>query len=163
MQQPTYCADTSSLIHLSRDFPRDVFPSLWQQIEGLIGSGRLIAPREVRKEIELGSDELVRWAKKMRKMFMKPDALQTKEVQDILSNFPNLIDPASQKPQADPFVIALAKVGMGLQLGLQPASERVALTEESKVKANRIPQVCTHFGIRSLNLIELFREENWKF
>lgn len=57
-----YVIDSSSLIDLKRKYPVDVFPGVWEKIDDLIVSNRLIAPEEVFNEIENGDDELVPWA-----------------------------------------------------------------------------------------------------
>ena len=56
---PGYVIDTNALIDLwRRRYPRDVFPTLWQKIEGLIKSGELVAPQEVLNELQRQHDEL---------------------------------------------------------------------------------------------------------
>jgi len=40
-----YVIDSSSLINMHRQIPRDVFPSVWGRPESEINAGRLIAPR----------------------------------------------------------------------------------------------------------------------
>jgi hypothetical protein len=55
-----YCIDTSALIDLPRHYPSKVFKgTVWQSIETLIGTGRLRAPREVRRELAKQDDESI--------------------------------------------------------------------------------------------------------
>jgi hypothetical protein len=77
-----YCIDTSSLIELKIKYPREVFPTLWEKMEELIQNGQIIAPIEVKKEIEKGDDELKKWVrgKKRNRMFIKPDENQVMKV-----------------------------------------------------------------------------------
>ncbi len=56
-----YVADSSSLTNPHRQIPTDVFPSVRGRLESDINAGRLIAPREVRKEIEKKNDALSQW------------------------------------------------------------------------------------------------------
>jgi len=56
------CIDASSLIKLRQDFPRQVFPSVWERVEEMVRAGRLIAPDEVLQEIK-NDDVLGPWAK----------------------------------------------------------------------------------------------------
>lgn len=56
-----YVADSSSLTNPHRQIPTDVFPSVRGRLESEINAGRLIAPREVRKEIEKKNDALSQW------------------------------------------------------------------------------------------------------
>jgi len=58
-----YIIDTSSLIELNRHNPMDIYKTPWQKMEGLIRSGRLVAPREVLDEITQFDDSLAKWAK----------------------------------------------------------------------------------------------------
>ena len=106
-EQACYCTDTSALIELHATYGSDVFVSLWQKVAGLVKEGRLIAPREVLREIEK-KDGLLKWVKKYRKIFREQEIEQVQRAQEILSHFPNLIDPAKEIPDADPFVVALA-------------------------------------------------------
>ncbi|HCV43168.1 MAG TPA: DUF4411 domain-containing protein [Bacteroidetes bacterium] len=106
----SYCIDTNALVDLwRRVYPVDVFPSLWKNIEGLIESGKLIAPREVLNELEQIDDDLSKWARKHRTMFVPPDQDQLDQVKDILRQYPTLIEANKTIPDADPFVIALGK------------------------------------------------------
>jgi succinate dehydrogenase flavin-adding protein (antitoxin of CptAB toxin-antitoxin module) len=103
-----YCIDTSALIDLWRDYPIDIFPSLLEEIEKLMSDEFLIAPKQVLDELEKIDDDLLKWVKKHKKMFINLDAEQIQLVKDILSKFPNLIDATKTIPDADPFIIALA-------------------------------------------------------
>jgi hypothetical protein len=42
MAAEIYCIDASSLIKLKQDFPRAVFPAVWERVEQLVAAGRLI-------------------------------------------------------------------------------------------------------------------------
>lgn len=105
-----FCIDTCALIDLRRvHYPPDVFPGVWDDIEGLIDQGLLIAPNEVLDELKDVDDEILRWARRFKKMFVASDKNQLREVADILVKFPRLIDHDKTTPEADPFLIALAK------------------------------------------------------
>lgn len=105
-----YCIDTCALIDLwRRHYPPDVFPGLWEDIERLVNHGLLIAPREVLEELRGVDDELLEWAQRHADMFLDPDDDQLREVRAILEDFPDLIDADKETPDADPFLIALAK------------------------------------------------------
>jgi len=54
-----YCIDTSALIHgWRRDYPPDVFRSLWEQLDQLIKIGKLFSSFEVLLELERGGDDI---------------------------------------------------------------------------------------------------------
>lgn len=163
MPDYVYCIDSSSLMELARQYPRSRFPTVWQKVETLVESGRLIAPKEVLKEIKQGDDALVGWVKKWPKMFRPLDSEQAKKVSAILAECPNLIDVMSEMPQADPFLIALAQVGDAPQTQTLFQTKHVVVTQEGKIKANKIPQVCVRAGVECIRLLDLFEKEGWKF
>ena len=152
---PGYCIDTCALIDLwRRHYPPDVFKSLWRDIESLINQRMLTAPQEVYDEIESQDDELLKWAKKNKHLFEGLDASQINEVRNIEKDFPNLIDPNKQTPDADPFLVSLAKMkGWALITSEKPGTPTHP----------KVPDVCRRYGIRCLSLIEFFREMNWKY
>ncbi len=154
-----YIIDTSSLIEMKDRYLKNIFPSVWRNMEGLYKQRRLIAPEEVKEE--LLDDELKNWIKDKKDMFVKPDSEQIKMVKEILEKFPFLAKPEKPGgPNADPWIIALA-----IKLKKQSLfnKEYIIVTEESKTKSNRIPAVARHYGIECINLRELFEREGWKF
>lgn len=152
---PGYCIDTNALIDLWRRFyPPDVFPSLWKNLENLISDRRLVAPREVFKELENLDDELLKWARNHRGMFEDLDYQQVDQVKDILRRFPRLVDENKIIPDADPFVIALAR-----------SKGWTVITSENPGNPGgppRIPDVCKEYEVRCIKLLEFFREQKWK-
>jgi len=158
-----YIIDTSSLIKIKEQYPRSIFPGVWKKLEDLCKNGRLIAPFEVLKEIEEGDDELNIWAKRVRNIFIKPDRGQTEAVKDVLSKHPYLAKPQKPGPNADPWIIALAKQKNEEEQQKLFQNVYVVVTEESKMKAQRVPGVCKSYGINCINILELFEKEGWKF
>ncbi len=152
-----FCIDTCALIYLRRvHYPPDVFPGVWDDIEGLIDRGLLIAPNEVLDELRGVDDEILKWARRFKKMFVSSDENQLRGVTEILAKFPKLIDHDKTTPEADPFLIALAK------------SARWAVITSEKPRADpsarpKIPDVCRDYGIRCISLVEFFRERGWKY
>jgi hypothetical protein len=152
---PGYVIDTNALIDLwRRRYPRDVFPTLWQRIEGSIKSGELVAPQEVLNELQKQHDELYLWAKK-QKCFKDLDRDQIECVKRILKAFPSLIDEKKTVPDADPFVIALA-----LEKGWKVVSSENPGGASAR---KRIPDVCAHHRVACLTLLEFFRDQHWNF
>lgn len=147
-----YCIDTSALIHLSMEYPVDVFPSPWADLERLKSNGRLIAPRQVLEELRRKNDVLFKWAKANRDMFAQVTEEQTRLANDIVHNFPNLIDEKKETEEADPFVIALA-ITDGCAV----------VTQEKGESGRKIPGVCKHYEVQCLSLLELFREQKWEY
>jgi len=160
-----YCTDASSFIEMKESYPKDIFPKLWEKIEKLCKEGRLIAPLEVKEEIEQGDDDLKRWirSKNIKKIFIKPDKSQVNLVTEILKLHGFLAKPGKPGPNADPWLIALAKAKSNEAHANLFPNKYIVVTEESKTRTERIPAVCKNYNIECINLIELFRREGWKF
>jgi len=91
MTTDIYCIDASSLINLNQYYKRKVFSGLWDEIEEMVHTGRLIAPDEVRREIDK-DDLLGPWAKKNKKLFRKPDQEQMDTAKDVIKHYPSLCE-----------------------------------------------------------------------
>jgi len=154
--QEGYCIDTSALIDLhTNHYPPDIFPGLWNDLESLVDQGLLIAPDEVFREICVKDDELAKWGKANRKMFTPLDDDQIREVYSILEKFPGLVDLNKTIPEADPFLIALAKCRAWTVV----TSEK---PNNSPVRP-KIPNVCKGLNVRWIKLLEFFREVKLKY
>ncbi|MBI5798234.1 DUF4411 family protein [Candidatus Woesearchaeota archaeon] len=163
MTNNVYIVDTSSLVKLNRNNPIDVFPSIWEKLKLLSDNNRLIAPKEVFNEIKQNDDMLSKWAKQQKKMFKEPTQKQITIVQEILKDYPALID-AERKYDADPWVVALAIEMSSNQQTTLVTIKRIVVTEE-KLRGNqiKIPFVCSQKSIEAIDVVELFRTEGWKF
>jgi len=163
MTNNVYIVDTSSLVKLNRNNPIDVFPSIWEKLKLLSDNNRLIAPKEVFNEIKQNDDMLSKWAKQQKKMFKEPTQKQITIVQEILKDYPALID-AERKYDADPWVVALTIEMSSNQQTTLVTIKRIVVTEE-KLRGNqiKIPFVCNQKSIEAIDVVELFRTEGWKF
>jgi len=153
----SYCIDTSALIDgWVRWYPKDVFPSLWDNTEELVEDGEIIAPDEVLNELEKKEDSLAKWAVDKKEMFCVLDEDLQKLARRVLKRFPRLVDASASVPEADPFVIALARKTKGTVVtGEKPTG---------KLDSNpHIPDVCVHYGIKCIGMLELIREQKWVF
>lgn len=161
--ETVYVADTSSLIEIQRKYPRDVFKTLWDNLSELAVKERIISPKQVLEEINrfAREDYLKKWAADHRKIFKEPTSAQILKIREILSQYPKLINSASEHEQADPYVIALALCGEAQTKLFR--NIRVVVTEESFVQQNKIPFVCKMLGVHCINTLEFFRQEGWKF
>ncbi len=154
--QVVYCVDTSALIDLPRHYPQASFDAVWTSLELLIADKRLIAPREVLKELSKKDDAVHRWAKKNSSMFLDLDGPQQALLSQIMSDFQNWVDLAATSPVADPFVIALARTG---------GSSRCVVSHENPggPGAVKIPNVCQHYNVDHIRLVDVFVKEGWRF
>lgn len=152
-----YCIDTSSLVHAyQRTYPPDIIPDLWNhRFDELIGAGRLIAPFDVLDELKQKHDDLHEWARLRSDMFIEIDDYQD-EIASIMNDFPRLVDTKKGKSGADPMVVALA---------ISNNPRFTVVTEEGfgTEKSPRIPYVCAQRDIRCINILQLLRDQNWRF
>ncbi len=155
LYHPKYIFDSGPFIDL-KNYPPDVFSSLWSHFAQLIQEGNIISSSEVFREIENYDDEIAEWAKLNKQIFIKPTIEEQRLVQQILEKHPELVKEEAillGKPYADPFVIAQAK------------SHNCILVHQEKLKPNahKIPNVCEDFGVDEIALFEFFRKEKWNF
>ncbi|MHB8359569.1 MAG: DUF4411 family protein [Thermoplasmataceae archaeon] len=163
MTSNIYIMDSSSLIELNRHNPIDVFPSVWKNMESLISKGLLVAPTEVLYEITERDDQLAKWAKIQTSFFRAPTQKQIEILKGILKAYPSMVR-EDRKYDADPWVIALAiEMTTDSQQTLTPIKRIVVTEEKLRGEKIRIPYVCQKYNIDSIDIIEMFRIEGWKF
>jgi hypothetical protein len=83
------------------------------------------------------------------------DEEQQQHVSSILSAHERLVDTRKNRSAADPFVIALAMAKGCVVVTAEGAS--------NKPERPNIPDVCSAMEIRRIGLVELFREQGWRF
>ncbi len=148
--------DTSAILHAwRRAYPPEVFPALWQRFDELIDQGQLIATEEVLVELERKDDEVYKWARVHRRMFIPTDQDIQRAVENILRDYTGLLDPRRERSGADPFVIALAQLrGCTVVSNERPTGSPVRL---------KIPTVCHALGIKCIDLLQFIKEQGWVF
>ena len=150
---PVYCIDTSSFINL-KNFPQDIFPTIWLKLEGLAKNNQLISPAEVYREINQVKDSIYKWCSKHKSMFIDPDANQANNLQTIKQQYDkHYWDFQIQKTGAwaDPWVIALGMSRRG-----------IVVADESMGK-NKIPHICQQLNVEFMDKFGLFRELEVKY
>jgi hypothetical protein len=151
-----YCIDTSALLDgWVRWYPPDTFHTLWRNIEALIEQAAIVAPEEVLMELSKKDDDVHKWAKRNKAMFLAPIEDIQIATSEVLGRFPRLVDSRKDRSQADPFVIAAARV-----------YDLIVVTEEKRPGTEdrpTIPIVCTSFGIRHMRLLDMIRDQGWRF
>jgi len=150
---PVYCIDASSLINL-KNFPKDIFPTIWTKIEELVKNGLLISPIEVYREINQVKDGICKWCSKNKVIFSDPDKNQVKVLQRIKQQYDkhhwNFM---TQKTGAwaDPWVIALAMSNSG------------TVVADEGMKNTSIPYICQKMNVKCIDRFGLFRELGIKY
>jgi len=163
MTYNSYIMDSSSLIDLNKHSPIDVFPSVWKNLESLISQGLLVAPLEVLNEITQMDDQLSKWVKEQANFFRDPTEKQIEIVKDILKSYPSMVR-EDREYDADSWVIALAiEMKCDTQQTLLPIKRIIVTEEKIRGERVRIPYVCQKYQVDSIDIIEMFRIEGWKF
>lgn len=157
MEKPNhkFIFDSGPFIEL-KSYPKDVFVTLWGNLEHLIGRGKIISSSEVLREIGNYEDEIGAWAKANKIIFERPTEPEQYLVSEMLSKYPDMVKKKnilSGKADADPFVIAKAH-----ELGCYLVS-----TEKFKPNAQKIPNICEKYGVSHLSWFEFLRLMEWKF
>lgn len=145
-----FCVDTSAWLDgWTRDYPRDVFPTLWQNIEERIAAVEIIASEEVYVELQKKDDDLHNWIKTRNSMLVSANEAIQRRVLQILASYPRLVDSLKGRSQADPFVIATAI-----------ETNSVVVTGETGGTATKpkIPYVCQQMGVRCITFLDMIRE-----
>jgi hypothetical protein len=145
-----FCVDTSGWLDgWRRYYPRDVFPSLWQNVEERVKKGDIISSEEVYVEVQKKDDDLHEWMKQRKSMLIAANESIQRRVAEVLATYPRLVDTLKGRSQADPFVIATAV-----------ETESIVVTGESVGTATkpRIPFVCQQLGIRCITFLDMIRE-----
>lgn len=163
MTSNCYIIDTSSLIELNKHNPMDVYPGVWEKMEGLINANRLVAPKEVFNEIQRIDDALADWSKAQNMLFIEPTIRQIEILKDILEKYPSLIN-IDRPYDADPWIIALAIEMIENPQKTLITIKRIVVTEE-KIRGNKIklPLICEKYTIECIDIIDMFRSEGWRF
>ena len=104
-----FCVDSSGWLDgWTRNYPPDVFRTLWDRIEELVDAGEIIASEEVYVELAKKDDDLHDWIQARKSMLVPPDEAIQQRIAEILGKYPRLVDTLKGRSQADPFVIATA-------------------------------------------------------
>jgi hypothetical protein len=141
---------------MKRYYPPTNFPRLWQEIDGLIAEGRLLASEEVWEEVKIHDDELKDWVQAREAVLIVPTtAAVAAEVRQVLAGNMRLVMNMKGRNRADPFVIGVARM----------KSATVVTGEGSDGTATRpkIPYVCQQLGVPCIRLLDLIRTEGWVF
>lgn len=161
-----YCIDTNIFIWIHRYYPKSVFPDLWDELDKLFSQGKIISHATVFDEIchsKKNKDELAKWITTKQKYFREITQRQLELLPDIVKNFPKLIDPKSEKEQADPWLIAMLVEYMEESGLFGNNSSYVLVCGENRASTVKLPAACRHYNIIEMNLIEFFQDNNWTF
>jgi hypothetical protein len=156
-----YVIDTNIFVDWwERRYPPDIFPSVQQRFDALVLKNKIVAPELVHVEItHVGSDPLIDWAKKNKKIFAPHDLVMQQEAIKIQNEFPGLIDPTAIHDEADRWIIAIAKCHGYIVV----THETPAKSKKKPPRTYYIPDVCKELNVPCIDLLELMRRESWSF
>ena len=100
---PKIYFDSGPFIYL-KNYPQDVFSSLWNNFARMIKDAEIISSSEVLRELEDYDDEIAIWAKANKQIFIKPTLDEQKLVVQILAKHSDLVRQEAillGKPHAD--------------------------------------------------------------
>ena len=137
----------------------------------IIRERRLIAPHEVKREIDAGDDDVSKWLSVHQEMVSPTSIEIIHEVEDIIARSPPIADEKKEKPVADPFLIAQVLVERKQKrfdqteyyIITEEKGTNSSISENSLKNLKKIPDLCRYYNIPCLNLIGFFRQEGWKF
>jgi len=150
---PVYCIDTSALINL-KNFPQDIFPTIWQKIEELAKNEQLISPIEVYREVDQVKDSIYKWCSKHKSIFIDPDSGQISNLPKIKQHYDEHhwnVQIQKTGAWADPWVIALGTSVKG-----------IVVADESMEKT-KIPYICQQINVKCIDKFGLFQELGVKY
>lgn len=151
-----YLIDSSVLITCANNTPFDYFPSFWNKLNESVSSGQIVICDVVAAEISAKVDKLKKWVgvyKSLYRITLVSGIVV--EAKLIINKYPNLVDINNPNDQADPYLIALAKVDQLSVISDERYSENSSKT--------RIPFICKQEKIECFNRFDFFKNEGWKF
>lgn len=157
-ESTVYVIDTSALIFLEITYKKEnpVFNAIWEEIEDLILSGNFKTIDFVEEEInsyEGKQDFLKIWIRKWKKYFVvetDPESINASTPiinEEYNTGFFNARKQVEGKEEADPYLIGYCKV-----------HNFTLLTNESKLKPNKIPAVSKKNEVRCIDINDFLLE-----
>lgn len=160
-----YCLDTSVYTQAHRSYYAfDIAPPFWNALVTLAQNGTVISPIAVYDELKEGKDDLKQWAKDHHKiLFIEPDGKVNEAYRQVVEFADKRYRDQHQIREflkgADPWVIAQAKahnLTVVTMEGVKQA-ENVDKATGRFIGKIKIPNMCDHFGIKSIPTYELLR------
>ncbi|UTX51447.1 DUF4411 family protein [Candidatus Saccharibacteria bacterium TM7i] len=156
---PLYCVDTNTLVSFLKEsddelYGRDVFAPQWEMIESLIETGLIIAPKNVKLELDkwkASSPEVKEWLSAHTYMFVDIDDQQLVSSRTILGKYEAYSK--NENYANDLSVIALAHSANLTVITLEQLAATHAATKP------KIPNVCQDFGVNCVSVSGFLRLE----
>jgi predicted nucleic acid-binding protein len=153
---PFFSFDTSAFINGQRDlFKPKTFGALWDEIARMIQAGTVLAVDEVKRELRRKDDDVARWARSQRGLFVPLAHDIQQATRDVLAACPRLMaQHGASRNSADPFVVGLALARGGTVVTQE--------TPASSPRRPRVPDACVAVGVPWRTLPEFVDEQHWR-
>jgi hypothetical protein len=153
---PWYSFDTSAFINGRRDLYRPpTFTPIWDAIAQMITSRQVLAVDEVKREIKRKDDDVGRWVRSQRGLFVPLEHDIQQATREVLTACPRLMaQHGANRNSADPFVVGLALARGG-----------TVVTQETPGNSDRrprIPDACIAVGIECMTLPDFVDDQGWQ-
>ena len=159
-----YLLDANAFIQAHRTYYHmNICPGYWDWLDHQNGLGIVQSIDWVYEELVDGNDKLVEWAKARKPFFKESSDASTQEnfaaVAEHVVDIPNMVNGASEEflDGADPWLIAMAMNSNNYKIvtneGFKPEIRRKIL----------IPNVCEHFNVQYMGVVEFLKELEAKF
>lgn len=148
--------DANILIALSRNYPRDIFPSIWFKMEAAISAGAVCICETIQEEISRGGDDLEQWSKSQGGFICPTSEAEVAIVAQIAQSHPDWVQ--GQRNAGDPFLIAHAKT-----------EKSQIVTDEKRKGSNtpdrnqRIPNIADEHNVQCIKFFDFVRFNGWSF
>lgn len=152
---PFFSFDTSAFINGQRDlFRPTTFGPLWDAIAKMIEAQEILAVDEVKWEIRRKDDDVARWVRSQRGLFVPLARDIQKATKEVLAACPRLMaQHGANRNSADPFVVGLALARGG-----------TVVTQETQANSSRkprIPDACDAVGVPWMTLPAFVDAQQW--
>lgn len=152
----SYTLDSNILIGLVQRYPRDIFPSIWANIEASVVNGDSCICEAIHREVHRGGDDLFKWAKNLPGFICPATDAELATVAQIAVNHPGWVQ--GQLNEADPFIIAHAKAE-----GSNIVTEENRKGPNTEDKNQKIPNVADEHDVQTMKFFDFARREGWQF
>ncbi|TRX61936.1 DUF4411 family protein [Corynebacterium hiratae] len=156
-----YLIDTSFIGTVASVYPRDVFPSLWVQLEEPIFRGDSYFHKTVDKEMKEWKDRTLDWYLKHidPQYIVSTDDNELALYTDVVRWVANKRQPRYKDRAVNVFMDAADSwlIASALRHDATIVTNEVRAAPDSR-KQVKIPDVADHFGVRCIDLLAFLRE-----
>lgn len=152
----SFTLDTNILIRMANQYPREIFPSVWERLEELIVGGEACICEEVHEETRRGTDELYKWSTEQAGFVCDVGVQEVNLAVEISDAYPEWV--RETQNAADPFLIAHAKVD-----GLTIVSDEREAGPGVISKNQKVPNIARIYDVPCLNFFGMAVQLGWRF